>query len=269
MQPPKGFRGRFLTDAATRAAYAEGAGIYRIPPAAVALPAHRDDLVTLVRWAGATATPLVPRGAGSGMPGGNVGPGVVVDLTFGFRGPIEMSGPLRAAVPAGRRAAELGAVAKPLGLRLPVDPSSMEFCTLGGMAATNAAGPRSRRYGSMRRWVEGLEVVFADGSVRIVRREAGSVKRDAGPWRPAPDARDLVARRFPRTRKNSSGYALDAYVQSGDEVDLLVGSEGTLGFITMVETRLDPIPPDAGGLLIGLADLDDLPAAVTFLDTLN
>jgi FAD/FMN-containing dehydrogenase len=271
VQAPKGFRGRFLDHLAVRAAYSEGAGIYRIPPAAVALPADRDDLVTLVRWAGTTRTPLVPRGAGSGMPGGNVGPGVVVDLTYGFRGPVEIADPLKARVPAGRTAAELAAVAKPLGARLPVDPSSMEFCTLGGMAATNAAGPRSRRYGSIRRWIEGVEVVFANGTVRWLRREPGAGSREpkVTPWRPKPETRTLVAQRFPKTRKNSSGYALDAYFQSGDEVDLLVGSEGTLGFITTVETRLDPIPPDAGGLLIGLADLDDLPAAVTFLDTLN
>src|SRR6266576_177296 len=73
-----------LTDPRTRAAYAEGAGIYRIVPSAVAIPTDVPELAALVRWAVETRTPLIPRGAGSGMPGGNVGAGVLVDLSRGF-----------------------------------------------------------------------------------------------------------------------------------------------------------------------------------------
>ena len=73
-----------LTDARVRAAYSEGAGIYRIVPAGVALPRGVEELQDLVRWAAGTGTPLVPRGSGSGMPGGAVGRGVVVDLSSGF-----------------------------------------------------------------------------------------------------------------------------------------------------------------------------------------
>ncbi len=81
MLPPPAIRGVFRTDERARAAYAEGAGIYRILPAAVCLPADREDLVSLVGWASAHRFPLVPRGAGSAMGGGNVGEGVIVDLT--------------------------------------------------------------------------------------------------------------------------------------------------------------------------------------------
>ena len=59
-----------LTDFRIRAAYSEGAGIHRIVPAAVAVPRGVEELHALVRWAGATGTPLVPRGAGSGMAAG-------------------------------------------------------------------------------------------------------------------------------------------------------------------------------------------------------
>ena len=81
MQPPPAFRGPFRTDPRARSAYAEGAGIYRIIPAAIARPADADDLRALVRWATKSGIPLIPRGAGSAMGGGNVGEGVVVDLT--------------------------------------------------------------------------------------------------------------------------------------------------------------------------------------------
>src|SRR2546427_9528393 len=68
-----------LTDARIRAAYSEGAGIYRILPQAVAVPASVAELAALLRWASDTRTPLVPRGAGSGMTGGNVVCAVLVD----------------------------------------------------------------------------------------------------------------------------------------------------------------------------------------------
>ena len=72
-----------LTDPRTCAAYAEAAGIYRIVPAGVAIAEDVTELVALMQWAAGTRTPLIPRGAGSGMPGGNVGPGVIVDLSAG------------------------------------------------------------------------------------------------------------------------------------------------------------------------------------------
>ncbi len=253
---------KLLTDTRARAAYAEGAGIYRIVPAAVAIPRDVGEVAALARWAAETGTPLVPRGAGSGMPGGNVGSGVVVDLSQGF---------LQLTVDPERRLARAGAsvtcarvndACRPYGLRLPPDPSSGAFATCGGMVATNAAGPRSVRYGSVRRWVESVEVVDADGNVRTVRRGGG-----AGPRYPAPDSG--YRPHFPRTRKNSSGYALDRFAESGDELDLLIGSEGTLAIITAVQWRLDPIPPDLAGVALGFTDLAALAEAVPFVVSLN
>ncbi|MGH9121322.1 MAG: FAD-binding protein, partial [Acidimicrobiales bacterium] len=77
--PP--IRGAFRTDPRARAAYSEGAGIYRIIPQGVARPEDVGDLTRLVRWAYETGTPLIPRAAGSAMGGGSVGSGVIVDLT--------------------------------------------------------------------------------------------------------------------------------------------------------------------------------------------
>src|SRR5712692_4763330 len=71
------------TDPRIRAAYAEGAGIYRIVPSAVAIPSDVSDVVELVHQAKASRTALIPRGAGSGMPGGNVGSGIIVDMSTG------------------------------------------------------------------------------------------------------------------------------------------------------------------------------------------
>ena len=269
-----GLQGIFRTDFRARAAYAEGAGIYRIVPSAVALPANRDDLTRLVRWARRTGTPLIPRGAGSGMCGANVGAGVVVDLSSlpGVLGitPAER----RARVSPGITAGQLNQEAAQYGLRLPPDPSSAAWATLGGMVSTNAAGPLSLRYGSIRPWVHALEAVTYDGEVGWTVR--GS--EDSEPDLPAAFQRfarevapvlrksaDLIRQHFPRTRKNSSGYALDAWLESGDTVDLWVGGEGTLGLISELELRLDPLPGARAVLQIALGDLDDLGQVVMAL----
>jgi len=254
-----------VTDARVRAAYAEGAGIYRILPAAVAIPESQDDVVALVRQAAESHVALIPRGAGSGMPGGNVGNGVIVDLSTGFSDLVVDPHSRSARAGASVTWAEVNDAAKPYGLRLPPDPSSGAFATSGGMVATNAAGPRTVRYGSVRGWVEALEVVEADGRVRTVRRGEGSGER----FTLTPDTRHLISDRFPRTRKNSSGYALDRFAQTGDEVDLLVGSEGTLAIVTEVHWSLDPIPPDIAGAALGFADLETMTEAVLYLVSLK
>jgi len=267
-------RGPVRTDERARAAYAEAAGIYRIIPRAVSLPTDVDDLVALVQWAARERVPLVPRGAGSAMGGGNVGDGVVVDLT-------RMAGPAlevrasqrRARMRAGSSLGELEARAAPLGLRLPPDPSSWRWATAGGVVSTNAAGARSVRYGSMRRWIEGLTLVTADGEVATLDRGKPVItdpvsalarfERDTGPA--IRSAADQITTRFPRTRKSSTGYALDAYLASGDALDLIVGGEGTLGFVTEVEWRLDPIPLCQGALRILLQSYETIEPLVTQL----
>lgn len=254
-----------LTDPRTRAAYAEGAGIYRIVPVGVAIPADVEELSALVRWALETRTPLIPRGAGSGMPGGNVGAGVIVDLSRGF---TELTvDPQRRIARAGASVtwAQVTDAAKRHGLRLPPDPSSGAFATSGGMVSTNAAGPRSVRYGSVRQWIDAVEIVGADGEARTVRR--GDGRREM--YELTADGRRLIAEHFPNTRKSSSGYALDRFTESGDELDLLIGSEGTLAFVTAVHWRLDPIPPDLAGVALGFNDLGALAEAVPFLVSLN
>jgi FAD/FMN-containing dehydrogenase len=272
MLPPPPIRGIFRTDPRARAAYAEGAGIFRIVPSAVCIPRDREDVCSLAHWAAAHRVALVPRGAGSAMGGGNVGDGVIVDLTA-LPTRLELDIPARRArAGAGMTLAELNRLADAHGLRLPPDPSSSRWATLGGLLSTNAAGARTVRYGSVRRWIESAELVTADGEVTELRRGQPPLGRtravdrfesDAGPALRA--ASDLVRARFPRTRKNASGYALDAWLESGDLLDLVIGAEGTLGLVTSAVWRLDPVPPARGGLRVALRSLDDLADAVASL----
>src|SRR5918999_1492532 len=171
MLPPPDIRGEYRSDERARAAYAEAAGIYRILPRAVCLPADVADLQRVICWAADHRLALVPRAAGSGMAGGNVGDGVVIDLTRMTDQRLELDPSSRRAVTgAAVTLSALNAAAAPHQLRLPPDPSSGAWATLGGMVSTNAAGARSVRYGSVRPWVEALTLVTADGELLTLRR---------------------------------------------------------------------------------------------------
>jgi FAD/FMN-containing dehydrogenase len=261
------------TEPRIRAAYAEGAGIYRIVPSGVARPTTEAELVAVVRQAGASGTPLVARGAGTGMSGANVGEGIVVDLTRLDGAAIEVDPLGRTAWTApGATFAALNRAAAPHGLRLPPAPSSWRWATLGGVAAANASGARSFRYGSARRWVEALALVTADGDRLVLERgrpadpSVAAVERFRASVAPALHAAgDLIRARFPATRKNSFGYALDVWSTSGDLIDLIVGAEGTLGIITGIRWRLDAMPAVCGGMRVTVATDASLAKALEVL----
>jgi len=261
---PAAFRGIFRDDIDARAAYSEAAGIGRILPRAVAVPADAEDVVTLVNWAREQSLSLVPRGSGTSMSGGAIGPGVIVDLgSMNTIGPVDIA-QKRIRVGPGALRDSVNSVAEKHGLRFPVDPSSGPFCTIGGMVSTNAAGAHSLHFGSTRRWVQALDCVLADGSrVRVTRGEAPpdnvpALSRFDQDVRPRIlSARALLTTAHQGVRKDSSGYALRAYAESAELIDLLVGSEGTLAIVVGVELSLTDLPLATSGVLGAFASLDD------------
>jgi len=265
---PPGFRGTFREDELARAVYSEAAGIARVIPTAVAVPVDADDVVTLVRWAAETRTTLIPRGSGSSMSGGAIGKGVIVDLSrINHLGKFDERGRTVWADP-GVLWSTLDVAARKRGLRLPVDPSSGSFCTLGGMVSTNASGAHTLRYGSMRAWVNALDCVFSDGDREVITRGETASKRVAALARFFRDAHgEIVAtdKRRPiihaGVRKESSGYAIHDYATNADLVDLLVGSEGTLVIIVGMQLSLSPLPAATSSVLGSFSSLEEATAA--------
>lgn len=266
--PPRGFHGEWTVDEARRGAFSEHAGILRALPVAVAVPEDADDVAALARWASERGVALIPRAGGTGMPGGNIGPGVAVDLRtrFGAIGTVDAERRIVRIQP-GATLGDLNRAAAPHGLQFPVDPSSADRASMGGIIANNSGGAHTVRYGSARGWIESLDVVLADGTQVTTTRGA----RDEHPrLREILDQVDAIIAedplgmeaRWPRVRKNSSGYALREYLGSGDAVDLFVGSEGTLGMVTGATVRLAPVPAARGLALLEFQSLEAAGAAV-------
>jgi len=197
------------------------------------------------------------------MPGGAIGDGVVVDVS-GWRSTAPVNVAERAIrVGVGVVRNDVEAAARAVGLRFPVDPSSGAFCTVGGMASTNAAGSHSMRFGPMRAWVRAITCVFDDGSRAEIRR--GSPVPSGIP---ALDRFVDVSQRLLELErhgpsvhagviKDSSGYAIAEYARTGELVDLLVGSEGTLAMFVELELALAPAPAATSSVLGAFASLED------------
>lgn len=253
------------TDLALRARFSQGAGIYRIIPAAVARPTTGEELALVLAAARDRHLTVTPRGAGSGMPGSNVTASLLLDLTLYEDDRCMVSEDDRRAFasPAVSLAA-LNHEASAVGLHLPVDPSSSAWATLGGMVSTNAAGPHSVRDGSIRRWVHGVALHTSDGYLDLSRnREPDQQHPVVARWRNDVEPllrrhEGLIQARFPKVRKNSAGYALDHYLESEDLLDVVIGSEGTLGVLTDVVLDLMPVPTHRVALRIAVRDRHDL-----------
>ena len=178
------------------------------PPLAIVNARTTDDVQQVMRIATATTTPVVTRGAGTGLAGGAIAStGEIVLSTALMTDILEVSTDDEfAVVQPGIINADLNAALASKGLWFAPDPASKAISTVGGNIATNAGGLLCAKYGVTREAVMGLKIVLADG--RLL--ELGS-----------------------RTVKGVTGLDLTA---------LLVGSEGTLGVIVEATVRLRRIP---------------------------
>ena len=202
------------------------------------------------------------------MAGGAIGRGVIVDLSrLDAIGPVDTR-KRRVTVGPGALRGAVDARAREHGLRFPVDPSSGAFCTMGGMASTNAAGARSLKFGATRNWVTALDCVFEDGSRTLLRRGAELPTQVKAPalatflrFAMPPIFTSVLAEPIAEVRhhgvmKESSGYALTDFAYSGDIVDILIGSEGTLAIIVGLELALAPVPAATSSILAAFPSLE-------------
>ncbi len=199
---------------------------------------------------------MLPRGGGTSQCGQTVGRALVVDCSKYMQEVVALDAEARrVAGAAGRRprAAQRGAASR-TSLFFPVDVSTGDRATIGGMTANNSCGARSLRYGNMVHNVRAIDAILADGTAAHFGEVPGNFDEDVGPERYRELVRDMRAlhrreadeidARFPKLLRRVGGYNIDMIDDAGHNMaHLLVGSEGTLAFFTEIELDLQPIPP--------------------------
>jgi anaerobic glycerol-3-phosphate dehydrogenase C subunit len=265
--------GDVLVDELSRAMYSSGASIYRVMPLGIVKPKHQGDVVKVVQYASQRDISIIPRGGGTSRAGNEVGEGIILDLSKYMKGVLGWDREEQwVRIQPGVILSSLNKFLRPHGLFFPIDPSTKDYCTLGGMIANNSSGPHAVKYGATRDYVLSLEVVLSTGEVMAtgavcIEGEKGQESKDSGTlegriYHVIPELleryRGPLEDERPFAVKNSSGYDLWRLKDNEflDLTSLFVGSEGTLGIITEAKLRLIPIP--GGDSLSGLLYFDDL-----------
>jgi len=251
----KEVEGEILFDAYSRGRYSTDASIYQIEPIGVVVAKHQRDIAAAMQIASEAGVTVLPRGGGTSQIGQTTGHSLVVDVSKYMNRVLAFDAESRTVtVEPGLVLEPLNKFLKPHGLFYPVDVSTGNRATLGGMAGNNSCGSRSIRYGNMVHNVRAIEALLADGSqqrfadvpadlsqlsaepryTELVQRMRALGEREAGE----------IARRFPKLLRRVGGYNIDSLQAGGHNMaQLLVGSEGTLAFFTHLELNLQPVPP--------------------------
>ncbi len=252
-------------DGASRAMHATDASVYQIIPLGVVTPRNRDDVVQIVRICRQRGISITARGGGTSQAGQAIGAGLSLDFSRYMNRVLDLDAEAATVtVEPGIVLDELNALLKPHGLQLPLDLSTSNRATIGGMIANNSAGTRSIIYGKTIDYVERLDVVFADGSsaslgplseealrARLARQDLeGAAYRTVR--RLGSELEAEIRQRYPRILRRVGGYNLDEFVPDVETAPsprpfnlarILVGSEGTLGLTVAAKMRLAPLPP--------------------------
>ena len=195
----------------------------------VVFPRSTEEVQAIVHVAIAHRIPLVPSGGRTGLSGGACATAGEVIVSFDKMNRIGAVDLVDSAisVEAGAITANVQAAARDADSFFPVAFASQGSSQIGGNIATNAGGINVLRYGMTRRWVSGLTVVTGEGKILTLNRGL---------------------------HKNATGYSL---------LDLMIGSEGTLGFITEITLQLTTPPPRQQTLLLALADFSSITTIFT------
>ncbi|MDR3459389.1 MAG: FAD-linked oxidase C-terminal domain-containing protein [Verrucomicrobiae bacterium] len=268
-------------DNRTRQLYATDASPYQIVPGAVAFPKNTKQAAAIIQAALVGGLSVTPRGAGTGLSGGAIGDGLIVDFArhnqqiWDFdkeRGTVRVG--------AGVVLDQLNKFLQAEGYCFGPDVATSSRATLGGMIANDSSGAHTPVYGTTGHHVNELEIVMCDGKITRIGANLDTLHLQRQVLDDLLALNSLqISERFPQgLLKRWPGYGLArAIEQPGSLIPILCGSEGTLAGIFSAELKISPLPAERGVGLIFFASvaeamqatealLDLKPAAIEHVD---
>jgi D-lactate dehydrogenase len=258
--------GAVTTSAFDRVVAAVDASHYLLTPRAVVTPSSADEVAALFRYATSAGESLTFRSGGTSLSGQGVTGGILVDTRRNFREITVLDDGLRVRVQPGATVRQVNTRLLRFGRKLGPDPASEIACTIGGVIANNSSGMACGITQNTYRTLDSAAIVLPSGTiVDTSLDDADDRLKAAEPelWSTLADLRERVAASPPMLAeilrqyriKNTMGYGLNSLVDHSEPVEilahLLVGSEGTLGFIAEATFNTVPLLTSvATGLLV-------------------
>jgi FAD/FMN-containing dehydrogenase/Fe-S oxidoreductase len=257
-------------DDLTRELYATDASLYQLQPAAVAFPRSAAQASSIIMAAADAGVPVTPRGAGSGLSGGAIGDGLIVEFSRYNRQITELNleaGTVRTG--AGVVLDQLNAFLKPHGFCFGPDVATSSRATIGGMIANDSSGARVPVYGTTADHVVSQELVMADGTIQKIgpAHDTLQSQRELIANLIASHAGEIEDWMPPGLQKRWSGYGLARWLgDPGNLNNMLCGSEGTLAAIFSAELKIVSLPREKGlGLIFFASVAEAMQATVELL----
>ncbi len=266
-------QGDIFSDIPHRVAYSTDASIYRIVPHCVVMPRDTSDIAAVLKYARSENTPVVARGAGTGVAGESLTTGIIFDMTRYMNKIIgvENSGEIVACEP-GVVLDDLNKYLSEYGRKIGPDPSSSNRAVVGGCVGNNATGAHSLQYGHIGDYIQSVEVVLANGDIvtlsnnfdpkKVPDDEASGIAKEC--LKVLSDKQDVINKALPKTKRNRAGYQIAGVCHDGkiDLAKLMAGSEGTLAVFTKITLRTVPVPKVKALLQFEFKSLEKMAQAV-------
>ena len=263
--------GEVRFDNLTRQLYATDASIYQVEPLGVAFPHSAVEAGAIIRAAAEAGVAVTLRGAGSGLVGGAIGDGLIIDCARHNRQIAQFDrerGTVR--VGAGVVLDQLNAFLKPHGGCFGPDVATSSRATLGGMIANDSSGARAPLYGTTADHVQSLELVLADGRIETIGPDHDGLRaqRELADQLADRHAAEITAKMPEGLIKRWPGYGIRRLLREpGNLNHVLAGSEGTLAGIWSAEVKVVPLPAEKGlGLIFFASVAEAMQATVELLD---
>lgn len=272
---------RIFREPLQRLTYGTDASFYRLIPEVVVKVTNESEVISILRLANAHNVPVTFRAAGTSLSGQAVTDSVLVVLeNNSWRGYEILRNGDEIRLQTGIIGAQANQYLAPLGRKIGPDPASINTCKIGGIAANNASGMCCGTAQNSYHTVAGMRVIFADGAV-LDTRDAQSCEQFrqthsallnglttlAAQVQANPELSEKIRHKF--RLKNTTGYSLNALVDFTDAIDilqhLLIGSEGTLGFIAEINYHTVPEHAHKATALVFFPDIEAACLAVTAL----
>ncbi len=274
-------RERVLARPIDRAAYSSDASFYTLMPAAVVRPKDTAEIKALCAWSRRHRVPLTFRAGGTSLSGQSITEGVLVDVSKHWRALEILDGGRRVRVGPGVVGGMVNAHLARHGAKLGPDPASIGACMIGGIVANNSSGMCCGIEFNAYRTLESMRFVLTSGTeidTASPGAETAFAAAEPGIARGLMTLRGRIAAnsalvdriRAKYRMKNTMGYALNAFLDFDTPLTilwhLLVGSEGTLGFIAEAVFRTIPdLPLKSTSLLL----FPSVPAACEAIEPLR